>query len=467
MGNSRTAHALLIAGLLLIVLHPHAKAAEPTSEQILKAKQLVKLGQYYVLPGEIALSDYSRAIRSADYKFNEYTRRREAIVRDIHTAEKTIEALRVQNEAETETLQKIGKKASGSYNDQVGIVNAIRKNLREGVAYIGDQQKALQKLEKQGDPGDQYVTAVLRMSEVMDDLTKQYAVLAKDEEVTKAIADLNQASNVRMMLGPSERLTGEIPDMKKLREKVDSATIQFEMGGGVPHVPITINDAVKINVVFDSGATLVTLAPETAAKLTLREATGKKTLRLHTADGKVHECRLVILDSVRIGNFRIENVEAAVLPSGVKGAPDLLGGSFLKNFKYQMDLGARVIKLTQITRVTPNQASAPTEGGPMPGENRSTAVPPATAPTKPESADTSEKIVFARWGGGKKWVDVTDRLKLLAASGKEFVATPEALSADPTPGWKKRLEITFDKNGVLKIVSVAENDSVDISQIRP
>lgn len=58
------------------------------------------------------------------------------------------------------------------------------------------------------------------------------------------------------------------------------------------------------------------------------------------------------------------------------------------------------------------------------------------------------KVVKASFGGGKNFADVTERVKELLLKGTgSFKANPAFLKKDPTPGWRKKLIITFEMNG--------------------
>lgn len=56
------------------------------------------------------------------------------------------------------------------------------------------------------------------------------------------------------------------------------------------------------------------------------------------------------------------------------------------------------------------------------------------------------KIISARWGGGNNWKDVTERAQeAYAKNALTWVwATTDYLKADPTPGWRKKLEIQYE-----------------------
>jgi hypothetical protein len=69
---------------------------------------------------------------------------------------------------------------------------------------------------------------------------------------------------------------------------------------------------------------------------------------------------------------------------------------------------------------------------------------------------TSPVIVTARWGGGNYWADVTRRVREAVGKGDTVVANPGFLQSDPTPGWRKRLQITFDRAGEVKSIDLDE-----------
>ncbi len=66
------------------------------------------------------------------------------------------------------------------------------------------------------------------------------------------------------------------------------------------------------------------------------------------ADGRTVEARRMVLDSVRLAEFTVRNVDCLVLPAEAKGAPALLGGSFLRHFVYQVDSTAKVLTMFRV-----------------------------------------------------------------------------------------------------------------------
>jgi hypothetical protein len=67
------------------------------------------------------------------------------------------------------------------------------------------------------------------------------------------------------------------------------------------------------------------------------------------------------------------------------------------------------------------------------------------------------KIMKARWGGGKNWADATVQVARAVSQGNAVRAKSDFVGADPTPGWRKHLEITYEKDGQQQRVSIDEN----------
>ncbi len=78
----------------------------------------------------------------------------------------------------------------------------------------------------------------------------------------------------------------------------------------------------------------------------------------------------------------------------------------------------------------------------------------------------SVTIIYAQWGGGKIWADVTPRVKELVAAGNNIWATVDWLKSDPTPRWKKHLKIVCVKDGQKKEIWKDEGGKVSLSDLR-
>ncbi|MGE0635863.1 MAG: TIGR02281 family clan AA aspartic protease [Bacteroidia bacterium] len=107
-----------------------------------------------------------------------------------------------------------------------------------------------------------------------------------------------------------------------------------KMAGGTYEIPVTLNGVLKINFIFDSGASDVSISPDVAATLiktgTVKDSDfiGKQTYVF--ADGSSASSTVFIIRKIQIGNHEVTNIRASI--SGSIDAPMLLGQSVLERF---------------------------------------------------------------------------------------------------------------------------------------
>ena len=98
-------------------------------------------------------------------------------------------------------------------------------------------------------------------------------------------------------------------------------------GGGQYRAKVLI-EGQDVDVMIDTGATVVALTAETAARLGVATQTNEPRWRMSTANGVVFATP-VMLKSVSLGEIYMSDVQAVVMPPGASNA-NLLGASFLK-----------------------------------------------------------------------------------------------------------------------------------------
>lgn len=105
--------------------------------------------------------------------------------------------------------------------------------------------------------------------------------------------------------------------------------------------PATINGR-QVQVVLDTGASMVALPFDEAARLGIRPAAHEFRHPVSTANGTVQTAQ-VFLAEVRIGPYTVQNVRAAVMPQGVLDKT-LLGMTVLSRFgRIEIENGRRLI----------------------------------------------------------------------------------------------------------------------------
>lgn len=353
-------------------------ADDKKPEDVLKDKGLVKVGITYLLEGEVKLPESLRNMRMAKKKLDDDTKKRVTLENQIKMAKGAIAEREYKFRNLNEKLSTV--KDAFQNNQIVGQLNVLQSEMKEAMQYKDDREA---ELKKTTESREEYVNAVMELSEKLDLLEKQYEAIKADEEVKTAIAALNAKPGPKFKLGPNPDLAANVQFVSKQRATINSAIVQVNTEGHVPHVDVTFNGKVTRSLVLDSGASVVSLTADTAKALNMVPGPNDPTIHLQLADGKVVEAKQMMIKSVRVGQFTVENVECAVLPESLVAAENLLGGSFLQNFVYKLDPVAGELHMSQIGgKVNPLDAKTPATPDKKPGGAASEKPADKNAPEK-------------------------------------------------------------------------------------
>ena len=100
-------------------------------------------------------------------------------------------------------------------------------------------------------------------------------------------------------------------------------------------VDATLNGKVKVKLMLDTGASLMSLSPEVCRKLGIKETPNLPAIQMQTANGILLN-KLIALDKVKIGDAEVDLVEASI-GKKMLGIGGLLGMSFLSNFRMEIN----------------------------------------------------------------------------------------------------------------------------------
>ncbi|MDX1648813.1 MAG: TIGR02281 family clan AA aspartic protease [Myxococcota bacterium] len=155
----------------------------------------------------------------------------------------------------------------------------------------------------------------------------------------------------RRSRAPSRLQTYERPDPPARRARPYAGSrvlrVPFVKRGGAMLVQVRINDRVTAPFLVDTGASDVAIPASVAARAGIRVGPDAPRAVYQTANGLVSK-PLVTLDSVEVGEARLEDVRGSVSDSMEVG---LLGGTFFNNFTLQIDPASSVLTLVRNDRV--------------------------------------------------------------------------------------------------------------------
>jgi clan AA aspartic protease (TIGR02281 family) len=218
---------------------------------------------------------------------------------------------------------------------------------------------------------------VLDLRQLVDRTNAAYAELAQDAEITSALAALNQASKVKLTLGPSRTYLANAKLLEKVEGSVLSETIELRKEGGIYWVDATFNGKVTRPLAFDTGASAVVLPAALAAAIGLKPGPGDPTVRAQVADGSVVEAKQMTIPSVRVGKFTVKDVVCIVMPADKPDVPPLLGQTFLKNFSHKFNGEAGTLVLSEV--------ETPESGRPEPTATSASKAATRSARTRPQT----------------------------------------------------------------------------------
>lgn len=195
-------------------------------------------------------------------------------------------------------------------------------------------------------PRNAYLKSVLALREIIDKTNEKYKTAAKDTSMTALLTELAKTENKKVTLGPTKAYLQNEKEFLLYEAKIISENIPLERNGGTYHLDVILNSKAPIKMVFDTGASSISLSHEVALKVGLKPTDATPNVMVSIANGRTVKGKMMKLASVRVGKFELKNVECIVMPEELADSPLLLGGSFLNNFKYEVDAGK--LRLTRL-----------------------------------------------------------------------------------------------------------------------
>jgi clan AA aspartic protease (TIGR02281 family) len=201
-----------------------------------------------------------------------------------------------------------------------------------------------------------FIQAVLDLRQLVDSTVKQYAVLADDDSIKKALNDLGTKSKSSLKLGPSRDFQEKVKLLEKIEKSVLTEEVELRRRGGVYEVDVTLNKNITVPMIFDTGASFITISTELARRIGLTPQTTDRTIELHVADGSVIEAKEMVIPSVRVGKFTLKNVVCAVMPADKRDAGLLLGQTFINQFTHKVEGGRLMLSKVETEPPAPKTA---------------------------------------------------------------------------------------------------------------
>ena len=168
-----------------------------------------------------------------------------------------------------------------------------------------------------------------------------------DENVSIAMKVMNVNFGTPVKVDVDHVLGSLGKRVERVEQEVFSETIPLVVENRSMYVNVVVGKKTT-RMVVDSGASLICLPARVAATLGVMIPPNAPQMELVVANGDRIGARGVVLPRVRIGEFEVENVDAAVLDAAADAAEPLLGMSFLDHFKFEINAAERSLKMLRV-----------------------------------------------------------------------------------------------------------------------
>jgi clan AA aspartic protease (TIGR02281 family) len=153
-------------------------------------------------------------------------------------------------------------------------------------------------------------------------------------------SDADKAWQLRNKWERQKAVSEEQAKEDKLKEELAPKHLTITEERGQIVVEALLNNKVKVNLILDTGASLVVIKDSVGKQLGIDTSGLKDELRLRLANGRESTAKHAVLTSVNVQGVEAFNVDAAVLPPDAQDPQlkdGLLGMAYLKNFIVKID----------------------------------------------------------------------------------------------------------------------------------
>lgn len=324
--NTRLFILLFCFGLMPAVAH--ADAAKTLEEA-----DLNRSGLEYVIEAEQEIIRARRDIQSAQKELTRAEKDFRDAERKIARAQNYIAGLQRELDEMKDRVRR-----SDDQNQYARNMKAYEEMVKQIEAAQEERKKFEEEQQlKLDDARAAYIATMVTWVEKAQAVTDKYKELSENKAVTDAIEELSNQDKRRYVLGPSRRFEAIQRELAQAAEEYQRGAVDLRDRGNVMEIDVRINGKPIRTMILDTGASALSLPYLFAKDLGIEASDTDPVVQLQMADGKIVDAKKVSLESVQVGEFIVNDVEAFVLPEDLSAASPLLGNSFLSNFTYEID----------------------------------------------------------------------------------------------------------------------------------
>ena len=301
-------------------------------------------------PDENALSDGLKDALRSKTELNKAAQVLSTIEQQLALARQQVTQLTQLNVQLNARLATINPNDISANNKIVGALQANEGQmqlLEQGIAKGEEQERAARATYNEA--REKYVQKILDLRKSADGVVNTYSQLAANAEMRQAVADLNSATGKSYSLEAGRVFQSAERRLKSLEDTVLSESIPLRRDRGDSFwVSVVVNGDKTKEMIVDSGASVTMFPADMAKALGIEVGSQDKQIILVLADGSRINATEVTVPSLRVGKFTVDSVRCAVLGPEATEAEPLLGLSFLKEFRFEIDTQKETLTMVKV-----------------------------------------------------------------------------------------------------------------------
>ncbi|MDZ4779013.1 MAG: retropepsin-like aspartic protease [Planctomycetia bacterium] len=338
----------LISLAIALTISTESRADSKSAEAALKEQGLKRNGVNFCVPEEQQLAKILKDARAMQKDL--LVVERELLQVEEHAANAKQYVQECFQRRAALTRQLTNARNVKEHNQMVAAINELEAEIVR-LENGEEMKKAVDSARAAAAGGrEKYVQALLDARSLVGKTEAQYKLLADDSDVTALIAEFNEGQPKEYGLGPSRGFAASVKALAKLEEKVLSEEIPLRREGGLFFVAVVFNGEASNTheMAIDTGASIVSLPYALAKAVGLEPDENSELMQMSMADGSIVPGRKVFAKEIRVGKFKVENVECVVMPAELPNAAPLLGQTFLDKFGYKIDSDQQKLVMSKV-----------------------------------------------------------------------------------------------------------------------
>lgn len=324
-----------------------AQGSKPELTDALKQRGFKLSGESLILLEEV---EFDKDFRQLKNQYNSLMEARKRLTRVEQLTQQNRDAIKLLMQQRSQVGRQLANTnlPTQVHNSLVAQYNSLGDDISHRIDIDNKAEELTKARNAYSTPRNQFMKAVVDLKTQLDKIKTKYAIAVDDDSVRKLLDELSKQEKKKVTLGPSRTHQQNQKDFARYEALVLMEDIPIETERGTHRLDVMLNGKAPIKMIFDTGASSISLSHETALKIGLKPSDKDMEVRVTIANGKTVKARMLKLETVRVGRFEVKNVECIVMPDDLPDSPSLLGGSFLNHFKYEVDVDGKKLRLSRI-----------------------------------------------------------------------------------------------------------------------